>query len=225
MDNGFFSLPLCSLCSLWEHYVIVEKRIGIDIGGTFTDFVLLQDGRLTIHKLPTTPDQPARALLDGIATLGLPQGIIHGTTVATNALLEQRGARTALLTTAGFADVLVIGRGVRPTLYDLAVTRPEPLVTADLRLEIGERITADGQVLLPLSHDDLERAIERLIAADVESVAVCFCTATACPNTNSRWPSGSPVSLATMGNPVFWSASHPTFCPNIVNMNAPAPPW
>jgi N-methylhydantoinase A len=102
--------------------------IGIDIGGTFTDFVLVRDGRVRIYKTLSTPDDPARALVQGIDLLGAPVAVVHGTTVATNALLERRGAPTALITTAGFGDVLAIGRGDRPALYDLNVTRPEPLV-------------------------------------------------------------------------------------------------
>ncbi len=148
--------------------------IGVDIGGTFTDIVLWRGGTLRIHKLPSTPDDPARALLAGVATLGAPTALVHGTTVATNALLERRGARTALLTTAGFADVLVIGRGNRPTLYDLDVQRPPPLVPAELRLEIRERLAADGSVVQPLDPATLAEAIQRLLASNVEAVAICF---------------------------------------------------
>ncbi len=150
------------------------RILGIDIGGTFTDFVLLRDGQLTIHKLLSTPANPAQALLDGVATLGSSPTIVHGTTIATNALLERRGARTALLTTHGFADVLVIGRGTRPSLYDLHVRRPPPLVPAPWRFEVVERIAADGSVLTALDMATLTAAIQRLIADDVESVAVCF---------------------------------------------------
>ncbi len=148
--------------------------LGVDIGGTFTDFVLLRDGQITIHKLPSTPADPAQALLAGVAALGSPPSLIHGTTVATNALLERRGARTALLTTAGFADVLVIGRGTRAALYDLDVQQPPPLVPAAWRIEIAERIAADGQVLRPLDETALAAAIQQLTAAHVESVAICF---------------------------------------------------
>lgn len=148
--------------------------LGVDIGGTFTDFVLLHDGQLTISKLPTTPDDPARALLAGATGMGRLQALIHGTTVATNALLERRGARTALLTTAGFADLLAIGRGTRPTLYDLDVQCAPPLVPAAWRLEVPERIGADGAIIAPLDTAALAALVNRLAASDIESVAVCL---------------------------------------------------
>lgn len=148
--------------------------LGVDIGGTFTDFVLLRDGQITIYKQLSTPDDPARALLAGVAVLGAPTTLIHGTTIATNALLERRGATTALLTTAGFGDVLVIGRGTRPSLYDLDVQRPPALVPHAWRIEIPERLAADGSVVQPLDRAVLTAAVERLAASDVEAVAVCF---------------------------------------------------
>src|SRR5215216_4778084 len=124
--------------------------LGVDIGGTFTDFVLLRGDRLLIHKLLSTPDDPARALLAGVAVLGAPTALVYGTTVATNALLERRGAPTALITTAGFRDVLAIGRGDRPALYDIDVTRPEPLVPDSWRLELAERMDHTGAIIRPL---------------------------------------------------------------------------
>jgi N-methylhydantoinase A len=148
--------------------------LGIDIGGTFTDFVLFRDGKLSISKLPTTPDDPSRAVLDGVVAHGIPDTLIHGTTIATNALLERRGAVTALLTTAGFADVLVIGRGTRSSLYDLDIQRAPPVVPDALRLEICERSAFDGTILTPLDESSVQQAIEQLVAAGVESVAVCF---------------------------------------------------
>ncbi len=155
--------------------------LGIDIGGTFTDFVLLCDGRLTMWKLPTTPDDPSQALLQGVALYGMPDTLVHGTTIATNALLERRGAVTALLTTKGFADVLAIGRGVRPSLYDLQVAHALPIVPASLRIEIPERIAADGTVLQAwVPHEtqgyteDMQCIVQHLIDEHVESVAICF---------------------------------------------------
>lgn len=154
--------------------------LGIDIGGTFTDFVLLQDGSITMWKLPTTPDDPSRALLQGVALHGIPDTLVHGTTIATNALLERRGAVTALLTTKGFADVIAIGRGVRPSLYDVHVAHAPPLVPAALRIEIAERIAADGTVLQALPQDtqesieEMQRIVQHLIDENVESVAICF---------------------------------------------------
>ena len=121
--------------------------VGIDVGGTFTDFVLLKDGRLLVHKDATTPADQSRAILAGLTHLGIVASsaedapvdaeLVHGTTIATNALLERRGARTALLTTAGFVDVIEIGRQNRPNLYALHQQRPHPLVESDLRFEAG----------------------------------------------------------------------------------------
>ena len=113
----------------------MAMKIGVDTGGTFTDFMLLDDERLVIHKVLSTPDNPARAVLQGLRHL-LPAlsgvNIVHGSTVATNALLERKGARTALITTRGFEDVLEIGRQTRPDLYDPFVTKLPPLVPARL---------------------------------------------------------------------------------------------
>ena len=114
--------------------------VGIDVGGTFTDFVVLQEGRLRIHKVPTTPDDQSRAIVAGLQELDIAAAeIVHGMTVATNALLERRGARTALLTTAGFGDVLVIGRQNRPHIYALHQTRPPALVDDAWRLGLVQR--------------------------------------------------------------------------------------
>ena len=114
------------------------RAVGVDTGGTFTDFVWLQDGRLQIHKQLSTPDDPSRTVLDGLARLGAaPKApVVHGSTVATNALLERRGARTALVTTAGFAEVREIGRQNRPELYALVPQKPPPLVPRPWRLEV-----------------------------------------------------------------------------------------
>ncbi|HEY4688972.1 MAG TPA: hydantoinase/oxoprolinase family protein, partial [Anaerolineae bacterium] len=151
--------------------------IGIDIGGTFTDFTAVDaNGRIRIHKCLTTPSDPARAVLDGLAALGAPPDaiIVHGSTIATNALLERKGARTALIATRGFADVIEIGRQNRPQLYALEPVKPEPLVPRDLRFEIDERIAADGSVLKPLDVAEVQALIPQLLKAEVESVAVCF---------------------------------------------------
>ncbi len=111
--------------------------LGVDIGGTFTDFVLVCDGRVRVHKRLSTPSEPDRALLEGVAYLALPQDVdvVHGSTIATNALLERQGARTALITTRGFADLLDIGRQDRPDLYALVPQKPVPLVPLTSRLE------------------------------------------------------------------------------------------
>lgn len=152
-------------------------RLGVDTGGTFTDFVWLDDrGRLQIHKQLSTPHDPSQAILAGVALLGIPEeaGVVHGSTVATNALLERRGAKTVLITTQGFADVLAIGRQNRPDLYALVPQKPEPLVPAPWRFEVHERITARGEVLVPLDPESLETVITALAADQIESVAVCL---------------------------------------------------
>ncbi len=187
--------------------------LGIDIGGTFTDFVLLCDGQITVHKLLSTPANPAQALLEGVATLGSPPTIVHGTTIATNALLERRGARTALLTTYGFADVLVIGRGTRPSLYDLHVQRPPPLVPAEWRLEVVERIAADGRVLTALDRATLAAAIQRLIADDVESVAICFLHSYANPTHEEQAVAALEAVCGTDGRPRFFVCSSSAVLP------------
>jgi N-methylhydantoinase A len=151
--------------------------LGIDIGGTFTDFVLVDDaGRVRLHKRLTSPDDPARAVGEGVRELGLPESalVVHGSTIATNALLERRGARTALITTAGFADVLEIGRQNRPDLYALVPHRPPPLVPREWRFELRERVTAQGDILIPLDPQEIAALVPRLQAEGVESVAVCF---------------------------------------------------
>lgn len=143
-------------------------RVGVDTGGTFTD-VVGDDGRVV--KVPSTPSQPGQAVADGVERLGgpRPQLLAHGTTVATNALLERRGATVALITTEGLADVIEIGRQDRPSLYDPFVDRPEPLVPRSLRLEVGGRLAADGSELEPLDEDGVPPIPE---GADV--VAVCL---------------------------------------------------
>ena len=127
-------------------------RIGVDTGGTFTDFVVIRDGKIEMFKTLSTPRQPEDAILKGIARLdeSAIQEIIHGSTVATNALLERKGARTALITTRGFEDVLAIGRQTRSELYNIFVTRPEPLVPDEMRFGALERTLYDGTIETPL---------------------------------------------------------------------------
>ena len=151
--------------------------LGVDIGGTFTDFVLLVDGQLTIHKVPSTPQDHSSAFLTVLQDLGDPAQagpIVHGTTVATNALLERKGARTALIMTKGFRDVLAIGRQTRPALYALEPRRPPPLVPNELRFEVDERVDYQGAVLRPFDPSCLAPILEELKARRVESVAVCL---------------------------------------------------
>ncbi|MBX3026449.1 hydantoinase/oxoprolinase family protein [bacterium] len=151
--------------------------IGIDTGGTFTDFVCLAADGLRVHKRPSTPDDPARAVIEGLAEI-MPAGtrarITYGSTVATNAVLERRGARVALLTTAGFEDVLEIGRQARPELYALEPRRTPPLVERRRRLGVPERVAADGAVLRPLSEAAVRRAVAAVRRSGAESVAVAL---------------------------------------------------
>ncbi len=150
-------------------------RLGVDTGGTFTDFVLEVEGRLTGFKLLSTPRDPSRAVAEGAGRTGRRLAeLLHGTTVATNALLERRGVPTALVTTRGFEDVIEIGRQARPSLYDFDVERPFPLVPRALRLGIGERTDARGRVLAAPPARDLRRAVARLRRSGVRSLAVCF---------------------------------------------------
>ena len=149
-----------------------KTRIGVDTGGTFTDFVFVKDGRLQLFKVPSTPEDPSVAIRDGLARIGAAVDVVHGTTVGTNALLQRRGARTALITTRGFEDVLEIGRQARPELYNLNAVKPPPLVDDQLRLGVAERVVASGEVLQPLNEGELPRLAEYLKAAGVESVAI-----------------------------------------------------
>jgi len=158
--------------------VKVSTRIGVDVGGTFTDVVLHRaDGSVAVRKLLSTPPDYDRAVVEAVG--GLVDGtavreVVHGTTVATNAVLERRGSRTALVTTAGFRDVLELRRLRIPHMYDLFWRKPPPLVERRLRFEVNERVTADGTVLRPLEDHECRAVCERLRAEGVESVAVCF---------------------------------------------------
>lgn len=172
---------MCSLLTLFYFRQCGMDVLGVDTGGTFTDFVLLRAGQFVVYKVLSTPDDPARALLAGVAVLGVPRVLVHGTTVATNALLERRGAATALITTAGFRDVLVIGRGDRPVLYDLDVRRLPPLVPDHWRLEVSGRVDYRGAILSALDSAQLEEVVIALAAQPVEAVAVCLLHAYANP--------------------------------------------
>lgn len=156
--------------------------IGIDIGGTFTDIVFL-DGKekaVGFLKVPSTPGRLQEGVISGLQKLAKQTGlqfsriarIVHGTTVATNALLQGRWARTALITTAGFRDVIEIGRQNRPRIYDLLVERPQPIVSRDLRFEVGERLDYQGVVIKPLDESAVESIAEEMVRRGVESVAV-----------------------------------------------------
>ena len=124
------------------------NRLGVDTGGTFTDFVLVHEGRLFLHKVRSTPDDPSRAVLEGMRDLAATaeaDEIVHGSTVATNAVLERRGARVALVATRGFTDVLEIARQTRPALYDLMVEARIPLVSSELTFAVTERLDHNGR--------------------------------------------------------------------------------
>jgi N-methylhydantoinase A len=159
-------------------------RIGVDVGGTFTDFVLLEDatGRSYTYKCLTTPRDPSDAIEQGLraleaqrpgCTAGLEE-VIHGTTLVINAIIERKGARTGLLTTRGFRDVLELGREIRYAAYDAFAQMPEPLVPRERRLEVDERLRADGSVLVPLDGAQARAAVRNMRALGVESVAVCL---------------------------------------------------
>lgn len=151
--------------------VQADRLAAIDTGGTFTDCLMFAQGKVQVHKRLSTPAEPAAAVLAGLAALGAAGQLIHGTTVATNALLERKGARVTLLITAGFGDLLQIGRQQRAELYDFDVQRPPPLYTAVC--EVDERIGADGTVLTPLTAAEIARLLAA-IPADTDAIAVCL---------------------------------------------------
>ena len=170
-------------------------RVGVDIGGTFTDIVALTEGgRAAVVKVASTPDDYGRGVLrglaDALAELDLPAAgvaeIVHGFTVATNAILEGKGAAMALITTEGFRDVLEIARLRTPRLYDLTYRKPPPLVERRLRLEVRERVDARGRVLAPLDAGDVERAVAAVREAGVPSVAVSLLHSYANPSHEQR---------------------------------------
>jgi N-methylhydantoinase A len=157
--------------------MVSEVRLGIDVGGTFTDLVALLDGGIVTAKVPSTPRNQAEGVLRSVEAARLDPDRVtafaHGTTVATNALLERSGARTALVTTAGFRDVLEIGRQQRPSLYDLTRDRPPALVPRELRFTVAERMGPAGEIT-PLDDDSLAAAVAAVGEAEVEAVAVCL---------------------------------------------------
>lgn len=159
-------------------------RLGFDIGGTFTDFVLLDaaTGGITLFKCLTTPADPAEGALTGIRAITEQAGIavadlsevLHGTTLVTNALIERRGATTGLLTTRGFRDVLELGIEQRYDIYDLFLKFPDPIVPRRRRIEITERITHDGAVVTPLDAAAVRAAGAKLVAEGCTAIAICF---------------------------------------------------
>ncbi|WP_160147364.1 hydantoinase/oxoprolinase family protein [Methylopila sp. Yamaguchi] len=160
--------------------------VGVDVGGTFTDLVAADDGALRFVKTPSTPDDPARGVMDALELLACETGqsledllpevdvFIHGTTVATNALVERKGAKLGLITTKGFRDLIELREGARQERYALRTDAPEPLIERPLRLEVRERVDAAGAVREPLDEVGLDAALAQLRAAGAESVVVCL---------------------------------------------------
>ena len=148
--------------------------IAIDTGGTFTDCVWIEGGRIRMLKVFSTPDDPSRAIAEALEKIGAQGSLIllHGTTVGTNTLLQRKGARVALATTAGFEDVIEIGRQARPKLYDFFFDRVEPLVSGDLRFGVNERVSSDGEILQEPSATELRELAESIAAKKPEAVAV-----------------------------------------------------
>lgn len=189
-------------------------RVGVDSGGTFTDVCLFEEdsGRIEVWKVPSTPDDPSRAIAEGVAEgmarQGRPPSDVayfgHGTTVATNALIQHRGVRTGLVTTDGFRDLLEIGRQKRPDLYDLQVDKPPVLVARDLRLQLPERIRHDGTVETALDEQAVREAARSLKAAGVKAVALCFLYSFVRPDHEAR----AKAILAEDFPEAFLTASH-----------------
>ena len=187
---------------------VPRVRVGVDTGGTFTDFVFRGGGRLQIFKLASTPADPSLAIIDGLKRIAGLAGarvrdieVVHGTTVGTNALLERRGARTALVTTAGFEDLLAIGRQARPALYDLNAVRPAPLVPDGLRFGVRARVTASGVILEEPDERALVTLVNDVKRARVESIAISLLFSFVHPEHERRIaralaPLGVPLSIS-----------------------------
>jgi N-methylhydantoinase A len=148
-------------------------RVGVDTGGTFTDFVWEEDGELKTLKVPSTPGNPAKAILQGLERIGIkPEVLIHGTTVATNAFLERKGEDFVLITTKGFEDVILIGRQTRPKVYDFFVEKPKPFVKEENIIGVDERLSAKGEVIKPLTEREVKRVLKFVKRKGARSVAV-----------------------------------------------------
>ncbi|OYW00456.1 MAG: methylhydantoinase [Acidiphilium sp. 37-64-53] len=193
-----------------------QTRLAVDIGGTFTDFALRRHGVVTTAKILTTPDAPERAVLEGFDAMldsaGITPGdidlLVHGTTLATNAIIERKGAVTAMITTAGFRDVLAMRNESRYDQYDLGITLPAPLIPRHLRLTVPERIDHAGRILAPLDEQAVIDLVPRLRAAGIESLAIGFLHGFTNPVHEQRaaaliaaaWPD-LPISLASVVAP------------------------
>ncbi len=162
----------------------IPYKLGIDVGGTFTDVFLLNEtnGIMAVHKVSSTPEDPSKAIMRGTSEILEGERICrdqidylaHGTTVATNAIIERKGGKLGLLTTKGFRDLLEIGRQTRPRLYDLQLDYPPPLVPRDLRLEVDERVLHSGEVAIPLDEGSVKRQVEKLKQNRVDAVVICL---------------------------------------------------
>ena len=182
-----------------------DIAVGIDTGGTFTDLIALIDGNLRVHKVPSTPDDPAHAVLEGLRQMlpdTPPELVTYSSTVATNALLERKGARVAIVTNAGFEDLTEIGRQNRDDLYSLAPSRPQPLVARPLRIGVRERTLYDGATLVPLTSDEIARVKRIAGRSRAESIAVCLLHSYANPAPENALADA----LADLGRPL--SVSH-----------------
>ncbi|HXW84322.1 MAG TPA: hydantoinase/oxoprolinase N-terminal domain-containing protein, partial [Candidatus Binataceae bacterium] len=163
--------------------------VGIDTGGTFTDLVVLAGAELRVHKTPSTPDDPARAVLAGLREVlaGMDAELVtYSSTVATNALLEKKGARVAIVTNAGFEDLIEIGRQNRDQLYALVPTRPDPLVPRALRIGVRERTLFDGAIAQPLTSSEIARIKRLAVRVNADSYAVCLLHSYANPHSENR---------------------------------------
>ncbi|HTR60266.1 MAG TPA: hydantoinase/oxoprolinase family protein [Candidatus Binataceae bacterium] len=179
--------------------------IGIDTGGTFTDLIAVVGGKVQVHKVPSTPDDPARAVLNGLREMlpGLvPDLVTYSSTVATNALLERKGARVAIVTNAGFEDLIEIGRQNRDDLYALAPSRPEPLVPRARRIGVRERSLFDGSALATLSRGEISGAVRTARRSGAQSIAICLLHSYA----NPRAEDALARALGKLGHPL--SVSH-----------------
>lgn len=189
-----------------------DALLGVDVGGTFTDLVLAVGDAVRVAKVPSTPSDQAEGILAGMAELGVGPADLarfaHGTTVATNTVLERDGADVLLVTTAGFADLLVIGRQHRPALYDLAVARPDPVVARGRVVEVDERLDHDGEVVTALTDAEVERVVAAVRDAAPDAVAICLLHGFRDPTHEERLEAaladlGLPVSRATALLPTF----------------------
>src|SRR5436305_9355166 len=151
-------------------------RIAIDTGGTFTDCVWLERGHVRMLKVFSTPADPSEAIAAALRKIGAPDSLIilHGTTVGTNTLLQRKGARVALVATAGFEDAIEIGRQARPKLYDFFFDRVEPLVPTDLRFGVDERTDSTGKILQSPSGEELKSLAHAIHSKAAEAIAICF---------------------------------------------------